>query len=494
MNIDIINNLVCRFYEELIKNGDNLIPTKVSIVSYGYFQLLYNILTIFGNYLPSTDRINIYNWHSALKTRYQSLNQQIKNITLFNLLYYGHQGYLSALYSHYKVDSFNMNDLNLNDIKIDNNIQLLIFNWAKEHYINKNIKNDNRNNNDHGLIIDTSKNFNSINNNPEKWINLTVPSGKYLDENNNPIIDINASSTFITQTFNDEEFGQFQGFSINKNDMPDYSNQIKITWIDNMDKEIYNILKIYENLDDKKKTIAEFFSFTGKDNVSVSGFWIIIAMMIGQRNNQNEEKNIIMYFLLSCGILDALISSWYYKNLYKLPRPISLIRHYYNGININSWSRFNKSDQLTGNYWFPYQSLTSISPPSPEFMSEHVLVSIVSGKILEWWFKSNKLYDPCKLVILPNSQFLSDNLNMQCKLFRCGEFIFEKGSSVVEINTPKQSIVLKYNTISDMYNDAIESGIYGGIYTENNKNISLQHGNYLFDKIKYKFENIFGIK
>ena len=66
MNIDIVNNLVCRFYEELIKNGDNLIPTKVSIVSYGYFQLLYNILTIFGNYLPSTDRINIYNWHSAL--------------------------------------------------------------------------------------------------------------------------------------------------------------------------------------------------------------------------------------------------------------------------------------------------------------------------------------------------------------------------------------------------------------------------------------------
>ena len=33
MNADIVNNLVCRFYEEIIKNGDNMIPTKVSIIS-----------------------------------------------------------------------------------------------------------------------------------------------------------------------------------------------------------------------------------------------------------------------------------------------------------------------------------------------------------------------------------------------------------------------------------------------------------------------------
>jgi hypothetical protein len=495
MNVDIVNNLVCRFYEEIIKNGDNLIPTKVSIISYGYFQLLYNILTIFSNYLPSNDRVNIYNWHAILKNKYQSINAQVKNITFLNLLYYGHQGYLNALYSNYKTESFNMNDLNMTDIKVDNNIQLLLFNWGKEHYNSKNVKIDNLITNDYGLIIDITENFNFTNLNPEKWINLTVPSGKYVDERDNPIIDINASSTFYTQSFQNSNFGDTIGFSINsKNDIPDYSKEVITTWMNGMDNEIQNILKIYENLDDTKKTIAEFYSFTGSDNVSVSGFWIIIAMMMAQRNNQTDEKNIIMYFILSCGILDSIISCWYYKNLYNTPRPISLIRHYYNNIKINSWSPLNKSDNLTGNQWFPYQSLTTISPSSPEFISEHVVVSIVSGRLLEWWFNSNKLYDPYKLVTIPNPHFLSDNLNKQYKTFRCGEFVFEKGSSMIDTTSPKQILILKYNTISDMYSDAIQSGIYGGIYTENTKNISLKHGNLIYDKVRTKFENNFGIK
>jgi hypothetical protein len=495
MNVDIVNNLVCRFYEEIIKNGDNIIPTRVSIITYGYFQLLYNILTIFSNYVPSNDKVNIYNWHAVLKNRFLNITAQQKNITFLNFLFYGHQGYLNALYSEYKIDSLQMNDLNMIDIKLENNIQLLIISWAKEHFISKNIKMEKTTPNNYGLIIDITENFNTINSNPDKWINLTIPSGKYLDENNNPIIDINASSTFITQTFQDENFGDISGFSIlSKSDMPDYSTLVKTTWINSMDKEIQNILNIYENLDDTKKTLAEFYSFTGNDNVSVAGFWIIIAMMIAQRNSQTDDKNIIMYFVLSCGILDGMISSWFYKNLYKTPRPISLIRHYYNNIKINSWSPIIKSGNINGNQWFPYQSLTTISPSSPEFLSDHVVISVVSSKLIEWWFNTNKFYDPYKLVSIPNPHFLSDNLNKQYKTFRCGEFVFEKNSSVIENNTPKQVLILKYITITDMCNDAIQSGIYGGIYTENTKNISVNHGNFIFDRVRGKFESNFGIK
>ena len=121
MNVDIVNNLICRFYEEIIKNGDNIFPTRVSIITYGYFQLLYNILTIFSNNIPSNDRVNIYNWHALLKNRYQSINAQVKNITFLNFLYFGHQGYLNAMYSDYKLDSLQMNDLNMTDIKLENN-------------------------------------------------------------------------------------------------------------------------------------------------------------------------------------------------------------------------------------------------------------------------------------------------------------------------------------------------------------------------------------
>ena len=213
-------------------------------------------------------------------------------------------------------------------------------------------------------------------------------------------------------------------------------------------------------------------------------------MMIAQRNNQSDERNIIMYFVLSCGILDVLISCWHYKNVYRTPRPISLIRHYYATQKISSWSPVNKN----GSNWFPYQTLTSVSPSCPEFISEQVATSLVSGKIIEWWFNSNKLYDPYKLVSIPNIHFLSYNLNKQFKIFRCGEFIFEKGSSCVESNTPKKTIILKYNTITDMYNDSFKSGLYGGIYTEHAQNLGIKLGNFIFDKVKSKFEKNFSIK
>ena len=45
-----------------------------------------------------------------------------------------------------------------------------------------------------------------------------------------------------------------------------------------------------------------------------------------------------------------------------------------------------------------------------------------------------------------------------------------------------------------MYNDSFKSGLYGGIYTQHAKNTAINLGNYIFDKVKMKFENSFGIK
>jgi hypothetical protein len=141
----------------------------------------------------------------------------------------------------------------------------------------------------------------------------------------------------------------------------------------------------------------------------------------------------------------------------------------------------------------------------------YLLVSGIPGKntfINKLVFKSVVYFD---LVEIYNTHHIIDNklainsLHVGTNAEESKESLFSKHTirydgenhiCLAQLNnvTYKQIRILKYNTISDMYNDAIESGIYGGIYTEYNKNISLQHGNYLFDKIKYKFENTFGIK
>jgi len=492
---NIIHNLIYSFLEEIIDHHDNY-PTKISILLYSYFQMFYNISSLCNqNIILSTDRVSMLNSYYQLKSQIQHLNN--KDDILKNMLYYGHIGFLSSLYSDFDIHKYKISNFGIKDIKMSSNILQQIYTWAGNHYKGKLGELDKLHNEKYtnGILADHSGNFDYIPENPNKWVNLIVPNGLF-NENEIPIIDINANTTYTIQSFEHKNWWLNSGFAIypSKEPILNIDDKLSNSWENGFKNQCEKILNIYQNLDDRKKVISEFFSFDSKETITIAGFWIIIAMMLSAKNNQTIENDIIMFFILSAGLFDSSISAWTYKFKHEQPRPISIIRHYYKNESIQSWN-ITKSAIIDGKQWLPYQKLTSVSPSHPDLGDINTIFSTVAGSILEWWFDNKHLYHSFKLFTLPNPHFISPILNKQYKSFSIGEFCIEKGTSMIEQNSmPSQTIVLKYHTLKDLIDDVSISSVYGGISWPESVELSSQIGCYVFDKIKNMIINVYKIK
>ena len=492
---NIVHKLIYSILEEIVCHGDNY-STKLSLILYSYFQMFYNIGSLFNKNTPITaDRVIIPTWYNDLF--YQLQNVKDKQDILQNMLFYGHNGFLSSIYPDFNKNKYKITDFGIKDIKLTSIIVQRINLWGSNHYTGKQSELDKLTDSKYytGFLADVTGNTDFIPENPNKWINLIVPNGSYT-ENGLPVIDINADSTFKLQSFNCKDFWLNRGFSINPSNEPiiDLSTKIIKSWDTGLNTETDTLLKIYENLDDRKKMISELFSLDNPESISIPGFWVITAMMLSQKNSQTIENDIIMFFILGAGIYDASIAAWTIKSKYEQPRPISIIRLFLKEKCIASWNP-SRSFQIEGKKWLPYQSLTTVSPSHPDGADINTVFSVVSGSLLEWWFNSINLNNSFKLFYLPNPQLISTILNKQYKTFSLGEFCIEKGSSKIEPDiTPAQTTVLKYASIKELVDDISLSSLYGGISWPHTIQNSNELGNWVYNKVKAKFETIFKIK
>ena len=492
---NIVHKLIYSILEEIVYHGDNY-STKLSLILYSYFQMFYNIGSLFNKNTPITaDRVIIPTWYNDLF--YQLQNVKDKQDILQNMLFYGHNGFLSSIYPDFNKNKYKITDFGIKDIKLTSIIVQRINLWGSNHYTGKQSELDKLTDSKYytGFLADVTGNTDFIPENTNKWINLIVPNGSYT-ENGLPVIDINADSTFKLQSFNCKDFWLNRGFSINPSNEPiiDLSPKIIKSWDTGLNTETDTLLKIYENLDDRKKMISELFSLDNPESISIPGFWVITAMMLSQKNSQTIENDIIMFFILGAGIYDASIAAWTIKSKYEQPRPISIIRLNLKEKIIASWNP-SRSFQIEGKKWLPYQSLTTVSPSHPDGADINTVFSVVSGSLLEWWFNSINLNNSFKLFYLPNPQLISTILNKQYKTFSLGEFCIEKGSSKIEPDiTPAQTTVLKYASIKELVDDISVSSLYGGISWPHTIQNSNELGNWVYNKVKAKFETIFKIK
>ena len=496
---NIVHNLIYSFFDEVVAHEDNY-PTKLSLLLYCYFQMFYNIGSLFNTKTPITaDRVILPNWYNEL---YKQLSFTAvgynKTDLLHNMLYYGHNGFLSSLYADFDKNKYKITDFGIRDTRLLTKLQSQFFTWGEQHLTGKYAELQTASNlkkNTTGMPADITGTLDFIPTNPNKWSNLIIPNGSF-SENDIPIIDINATATFKIQNFIGNDWWNNRGFSINpsKDAILDVSNKINKSWQEGYQEQTNLLLKIYANLDERKKMISELFSGESKTNISIAGFWVIIAMMLSKKNNQSIENDIIMFFILGSGMYDAGLATWTYKTRFESPRPINIIRHFLKEAEIVSWNPKMKPT-IMGQYWLPYQNLTYVSPSHPETISSHTVLSVVSGRLLEWWFNSSNLYNPFKLFTISNPQLISSCLNSQYKTFSCGEFCIKRGSSSIEPNTtPSQTILLKYNTIKELYDDIGLSRVYGGVNWIETIGISTELAIWVSDKVRNKIESIFKIK
>lgn len=456
--MSVLNNLLYSLLDEVMRRNDAS-PIRLSCILYSYSQLMYNIGTLFSKANVSNDRVDIPSCYIQLRNMCTTGNI----IALKTLLCYGHSGFLSALYPDSDTYIPSLYTLSIPNIDIAANIQQIIYDWGRAHILCKEQLLNIAKYEEETLHVSTHL---------DEWSPLTVPTGEEVNQYGFPIIDVNIENSFIIQTYVGRKWGDIVGFAI---DSYKLLNMMPTSPKLSPQQEIDNMISIYENLNDRQKIIAEFLSSNERDTLSSPGFWVIIAMFLSHVNSQNIDDEINMLFVVCSGLFDAGISAWKYKSLYPIARPIQLIQYYY-----------------PTNHWKPHQDPTYVSPSSPGAINEHAVFANVAGKLLEWWFNSDRLYCPYKNVVLYNPQLMSAILCPEIKIRSCGEFIFKRGCSHIEPDiTPKRDINLRYNYLKELYNDAGMSQVWGGTQTMESNQRGIEMGNTVYECVKSKLESIF---
>jgi len=484
----IVSNFIWIFFNEVIKNKDNT-PTKLSVLIYCYFQMLYNFGTLFNkNLIQSTDRVKPLPNYNELKQILTSPEySSCRDDLLKNFLYIGHNAFLSFLY---KTIPLSERDYGIQPFVVTPDTKANLIQWSIEHVTGKALELSRAGfstKNTTGLIAD----YNGSSDNSKFWIQLIVPTGVKRGLNDLPTVNINDPTTYRIQNFLGKEFYLNSGFAVNPtNNIINLDNDISKTWDTGLKEQMDKLLEVYRTLDDNQKMTAEFFAGSSNGVLPPPGFMICIAMQLSQKYSQTVENDLIIYFSISAGIFDAAVSAWWYKSTYNQARPISLIRNNYTNRDVLSWTPIypeKVSAAISGSQWLPYQEFTFVTPPFPDVASGHTTFSRVAGKIIDWWFNFPSLYDGFSQATVNNEQIISPCLNLSQKVVCIGEYIFEKGSSTIEPNiTPKKQVVLRYKTMKDLYEAAGISRVYGGIHTFQTNEVSAKLADWTYTQTQTK--------
>lgn len=495
---NLVSQLFYYYLDDIIKNSDNT-PTIFSIYTYAYFQLLFNISCIFNNRLKiSNDRINLPRSFYTLKNMCSNQNLSQRNILHKIFVFYAHQGFMTTLYKDYSQTKLRLSDVYIEELNININIINLIYDVAKSHLELKQILVENIKNNtsklDWGIPSDITGKPDFKPKNADIFEPLVIPNGTFVNENGIPIIDIN-----YTSTFNIQDYSEKITLLDNKGIVIDYTSPIfntinsmvKKSWDNGISSEIDNVIYVSQNLSTYQKTVADFLTFHNNTSVPMTAFWIIIAILLSQRYNQSFDNDIIMLYCLSVGLFDGCLSYHTLKSKYYIARPIQFIRCYLKNKEIKHWI----PSINIGAKWLPYQPLNIVSPSSPDVVSEYSVISNISSSIIEWWFKTNNLYDPCVLVSLPNPHIISKSLNRSNKIISIGEFIFNYGPiSIEKSSNITDETILIYRTLDDLKKDCSNACLYAGISTQNSIDCGILLGTDIGNTCKAHFENVYMIK
>jgi hypothetical protein len=182
------------------------------------------------------------------------------------------------------------------------------------------------------------------------------------------------------------------------------------------------------------------------------GHWAVIAQALSRKNRHSIDTDARMFFVLGHAVLDASISAWSAKfnPQWDFWRPISAIRHHYQGRMINSWKGPYKGYGLVpAEQWLPYQRLNVVTPAFPEYTSGH---STFSGA--------------ARIAIIAFTG--TDNFRAQVTI-PAGSSTIEPRTvtntgTVTNPGTPATNVTLSWKNLLDASDQAGMSRRYGGIH------------------------------
>lgn len=473
---NIIHGLVYTLLDHIVKHNDN-IPTNSSSILYRYFQLQYNVMSLLNADKPYLCELRYPSWYLDLKKKCARSKDKLD--ILSQLLVYAHSGFVTELYGETQTPTFQ--ELGIVNTMMNHVFVAPVEEWGIEHA--KLVRKVKKSNDSKEMEIYVDVNGIEIEEKPTKWITHISPSGDYRNEDGIPIIDVNSSFTYNRHAFDSENWSDTDEY---KPIFPQLCSELHYDSEKDVSK-LPDFIKEYENLTDKNKVLAEFFSFSGSTVQSVNVFWLILAVQLSQKYNQSLELNIKLYFQLSSALYYGSLATWELKKKFQAPSLVQLIRWHLKEDKLRSWTPL-KTEEIQGKLWMPYRKPEYINPRYPTSYSYRIIASILANRVLDDWFNNDSYYSPFSLVHLPNPSHISPMLSQEVKLVGCGEFVICPGTSGIEKGTnPEESYTLRFNQLEDLVNVISISGYYGGIYTKQTIELSKTIAETIYNKHK---ENI----
>lgn len=201
---------------------------------------------------------------------------------------------------------------------------------------------------------------------------------------------------------------------------------------------IDRILQYSAQLNDRTKVIAEYWA-DGPSSELPPGHWSLFAKFVSQRDGHTIDQDAKMFFAQSNAILDASILSWSIKRQYDSVRPVTATHYIKAGVQVLAWAGpYQGTRTIDGATWQPYQALTVVTPPFPEYLSGHSIFSATGAEILKRFTGSDTFG---------------------------GSYTQQPHTSRVEpLTVPAAPVTLSWRTFTDAANEAGLSRRYGGIH------------------------------
>ena len=191
-------------------------------------------------------------------------------------------------------------------------------------------------------------------------------------------------------------------------------------------------------LTDEQKVIAEYWA-DGPASELPPGHWALFGEFVSRRDHHGIGDDAKMFFAMTNAVLDASIASWDAKRAFDYVRPITVVHVVHAGETVSAWAGpYLGTAVITAESWRPYQAVTVVTPPFPEFFSGHSVFSAAAAEILKSFTGSDAFG---------------------------GSVTNPKGVSRVEPGTtPAADVTLSWSTFSVAADQAGMSRRYGGIH------------------------------
>jgi len=208
-------------------------------------------------------------------------------------------------------------------------------------------------------------------------------------------------------------------------------------------EDIISLERETENLDDPSRMKAEYWA-DGPRSEFPPGHWALFAQAMSRKRGDTLDDDVKLFFTLGNALMDASIAAWFWKFKIDYVRPITGIREHFRGQTIVSWlGPYKGYGPVKGENWIPYQELTVVTPPFPEYVSGHSTFSAAGARVIRTFFGA-------------------DTFGASVTI-RAGTSRFEPRTDT-HPGSPAKDVTLSWPTFSAAAGEAGQSRRYGGIH------------------------------